>query len=226
MGVVLFILQYALYRLAVLLSEWTGTIYFVFVPKIPFDDFIPLVPIFVIIYIFSYAFWLFGFIAASKTTKSNYINFLFVVLISFLIGFLILWLAPTKMDREAEGLIEYANSNKPLAWLLKMVYDMDGSSVAWNLFPSYHCLISLCCFLAVFRRKEIRLGFRIYSLVMVILISMSTVFTKQHYFVDILGGLAIPIFVYVIIYFINPGKRILDKREKASAEQAEVNEQV
>lgn len=213
-GVVLFALQYGLYRLAVVLSQWTGTINSAFVPKIPFDDHIPLLPIFVIIYIFSYAFWLCGFIAASKTDKKNYINFLFVVLISFLIGFLILWLAPTKMDRNAEGLIDYANSDKPLAWLLKMVYTVDGGDVAWNLFPSYHCLISLCCYLAVFRRKEIHIGFRIYSLVMVLLISMSTVFTKQHYFVDILGGWAIPIVVYVIIYFINPGEKILKKREE------------
>lgn len=223
-GVVLFILQYALYRFAVSLSEWTGTINYAYVPKIPFDDCIPLLPIFVIIYVFSYAFWLFGFIAVSKTSKRNYINFLFTILISYFVGFLILWLAPTKMDRVAEGLIDYANSNQTLAWLLKMVYSVDGDAVAWNLFPSYHCLISLCCYLGIFRQKEISLGFRIYSFVMVILISMSTVFTKQHYFVDILGGLAIPIITYVIIYFINPGKRILDKKEKNLEETPAIEE--
>lgn len=220
-GIILFALQYGMYRLAVVLSELTHTVDNAFIPKIPFDDSIPLVPIFVIIYIFSYAFWVIGMIAVSKTKKENYINFLFVILISYLIGFLILWIFPTKMDRVAEGLIDYSNSDKFLAWLLKMVYDADGETMAWNLFPSYHCLISLCCYLGIFRQKEISLRFRIYSFVMVILISMSTVFTKQHYFIDILGGLTIPIITYVIIYFLNPGKKIIERKRNSKEIQAE-----
>lgn len=213
-GIVLFGLQYGMYRLAAGLSNWTHTVNYAFIPKIPFDDKIPLVPIFVIIYLFSYVFWICGPIAASKTSKENFINFLFVILISYFIGFLILWFAPTRMNRVDEGLMDYANSGKPFSWLLGIVYGSDGGEWAWNLFPSYHCLISLCCFIGVHRQKEIHIGFRIYSLVMVILISMSTVFTKQHYIVDIFGGLSIPIIVYIIIHFINPGKRILLKKQK------------
>ena len=217
-GVVLFALQYGMYRLAIVLSEWTHTIDYAFIPKIPFDDAIPLLPLFVIIYIFSYAFWVIGMIIVSKTSKANYINFLFVILISYLIGFLILWLWPTKMDRVAEGIMDYANSDKAFAWLLKIVYSVDGDQMAWNLFPSYHCLISLCCYLGICRQKEIHIGYRIFSIVMVVLISMSTVFTKQHYFIDIIGGLAIPLIVYPIILLINPGKRIIDNRNnKADA---------
>lgn len=213
-GIALFALQYGAYRFANLLSIWTGTINYSYIPKIPFDNYIPLLPSFVIVYVFSYVFWIGGFIAASKTEKDNYINFLFVIFLSIFIGFLILWLAPTKMDRKAEGLIDAANKNGPFAWILNLVYSADGDEIAINLFPSFHCLLSLCCYLAVFRRKEIHIWFRIYSLVMVVLISMSTVFTKQHYFVDILGGLAIPIIVYAVIYFINPGKKILTKKNK------------
>ena len=48
-GVVLFGLQYGMYRLAAGLANWTNTVSYAFIPKIPFDDKIPLVPFFVLI---------------------------------------------------------------------------------------------------------------------------------------------------------------------------------
>ena len=50
--------------------------------------------------------------------------------------------------------------------------------MAFNLFPSYHCLISTYCYLGVRKQPEISRGFRIYSLVMAALIGLSTLLTK------------------------------------------------
>ncbi|MBR6349947.1 MAG: hypothetical protein IKR67_05295, partial [Lachnospiraceae bacterium] len=69
------------------------------------------------------------------------------------------------------------------------------------------------CYLGVRKQPEISKGFRIYSLVMTILICLSTVFTKQHYFIDIFGGLAISIICYLVVGKLDPGGKIMAKKE-------------
>ncbi|MCQ2452064.1 MAG: phosphatase PAP2 family protein [Oscillospiraceae bacterium] len=207
-GFFYFGLQYGMYRLADWISRLTGTINHAFPPKIPFvDDNIPVIAIFAIIYLFSYVFWICGPIAVSLTKKQNFVNYLVGLSAAYLVGFFIFIFMPTCMDRNAEGLMELAAAPGFGNHLLAMIYGADGSGMAFNLFPSYHCLISLYCYLGVRRQPEIHPGFRIYSLVMTILICMSTVFTKQHYFIDIIGGLSISILCYLIVRRVNPGKK-------------------
>ncbi len=213
LGVVYYILQYALYRLADLLSRVFGTIDWAFAPKIPFiDDKIPVVAFFVIFYVFSYAFWLFGPIIASLTEKRNFINYMIGLSAAYIIGFLIFVFMPTYMDRAAEGIMEQVQGPGPFNALLRVVYGVDGGDLAFNLFPSYHCLISLYCYLGIRKRNEVSKGVRVYSLVMTILICLSTVFTKQHYFIDIIGGLSISILCYVVVQKLDPGKHFVKEK--------------
>lgn len=210
LGVFYFVLQYGLYRLAHFLSVQTGTINRSFAPKIPFlDDAFPVVGIFVIIYIFSYVFWICGPIAVSLTRKENLINYIVGLSMAYLIGFLIFWFLPTHMDRVAEGLMDISSGNDFSSKLLGIVYSADGSEIAFNLFPSYHCLISLYCYLGVRGQEEISKGFRAYSLIMTILICLSTLLTKQHYIADMIGGLGISICCYLIVKKWNPGKKFI-----------------
>lgn len=214
-GFLFFGLQYGMYRLADWISRITGTIDNAFPPKIAFiDDKIPVIAIFAVIYVYSYFFWICGPIAASLTEKKNFINYIIGLLAAYIIGFLIFIFMPTCMDREAEGLMEIANGSGIANFMLRTIYGADGSGMAFNLFPSYHCLISLYCYLGVARRPEISKGFRIYSLVMTILICMSTVFTKQHYFIDIIGGLGISLVCYFAVALINPGRRIEERKNR------------
>ncbi len=213
-GIVYFILQYAMYRLADLLSRVFGTINWAFMPKIPFiDDKIPVISFFVIFYLFSYVFWICGPIIASLTEKRNFINYIIGLSAAYIIGFLIFLFMPTYMDRAAEGIMAYAERPGLFNALLKIVYGADGGNLAFNLFPSYHCLISLYCYLGIRKRNEVSKGVRIYSLVMTILICMSTVFTKQHYFIDIIGGLAISIICYAVVQKLDPAKHFLKERK-------------
>lgn len=207
-GIVLMGLQYAIYRLADVIAKAGGIT--PWVPYIPFDDYIPFIPGFVIVYVFSYAFWIFGPAAVSLTKKDNFINFCIGYTSALLIGFVILTALPTTMDHTPQ--IEILEKNGDfLSKLLLLVYSSDGNHQAMNLFPSFHCLISLYMYLGVARRKEVSLAFRIYSLVAVFFICLSTIFTKQHLFIDIPAGLAISIIVYFIVKFIDPGKKILEK---------------
>ena len=101
------------------------------------------------------------------------------------------------MDRAGENLAELAGDSI-FGDLLRFVYGLDGGTIAYNLFPSFHCMLSTLSYLGVMRRKEIPLWFRIYSLVTALLIYCSVVFTKQHYVVDIFGGIAIALVFYFL----------------------------
>ena len=207
-GFVYFGLQYGMYRLGDLLSRVLGTISGAICPKIPIiDDHIPIIPVFVVIYLFSYVFWICGPIAVSLTKRRNFINYITGLSMAYIIGFLFFVFFLTYLDRNAEGLMEQALQTGFFNRLLATIYSADGSNLAFNLFPSYHCLISLYCYLGVRKQPEISKGFRTYSLIMTMLICLSTVFTKQHYFIDIVGGLGISIICYYIVNRIDPGKK-------------------
>ncbi|MCQ2793988.1 MAG: phosphatase PAP2 family protein [Bacilli bacterium] len=208
-GVILICLQYGTYRLADAIAHASGTIAWAYIPKIPFDDAIPLVPFFVLIYVYSYPFWIMGPVAISLTKKENYLNFVIGYICAILIGGIILTAAPTYMDRNAEGLIDIGSRGGFLYWLLGLIYGSDGGARNYNLLPSFHCLTSLYMYLAIAKRKEISFSFRVYTLIMVILISLSTVFTKQHYVLDIFVGYAIALVAYFTIKLINPGQKIM-----------------
>ncbi len=211
-GLGYFGLQYGMYRLGDLLSRVLGTISGAVCPKIPIiDDHIPIIPIFAVIYLFSYVFWICGPIAVSLTKRRNFINYIIGLSMAYLIGFLFFVFVPTFMDRTAEGLMEQASKPGFFNGMLATIYAADGSNVAFNLFPSYHCLISLYCYLGVRRQPEISRGFRAYSLIMAILICLSTVFTKQHYFLDIVGGLGISVICCLIVDRIDPGRKYGDQ---------------
>ena len=143
----------------------------------------------------------------SLTKKRNFVNYICGLSLAYLIGFLFFVFLPTYMDRTAEGLMEAAKQPGIFNAMLATIYAADGSEYAFNLFPSYHCLISLYCYLGVRGQEEISRGFQIYSLVMVVLICLSTVLTKQHYVIDMVGGFGIAFFCYNLMGRLDPGKR-------------------
>ena len=210
-GVFFLLLEYGMYLLGNFIARTTGTINWAFAPKVTFiDDRIPFIGVFVIIYIYSYVFWICGPAAVSLTGKKSYTNFVIALLASYLIGFLFFIFMPTYIDRTAEGLFKYTEQPGAIGWMLRFIYSNDGVDInrGYNLFPSYHCLISMCCYLGVRKRPEISKGYRIYSFIMTILICMSTVLIKQHYFMDIVGGLAVPAICFAVVYKIDPASKI------------------
>lgn len=207
-GFAYFALQYGMYRLGAFLSRVIGTIDYSFPCKIPFiDDLFPVIPVFVVVYLFSYIFWIGGPIAVSLTSRRNFVNYIAGLSLAYLIGFLFFIFLPTYMDRTAEGLMAIAAEPGFFNHLLETVYAADGSALAFNLFPSYHCLISLYCYLGVRKQPEIQKGFQVYSLIMVVLICLSTLLTKQHYIIDMVGGLGISLCCYTLMNRLDPGSK-------------------
>lgn len=205
----LFLLQYFLYLLAPIISNALGLT--PLCPKIDkLDNLIPQVKIFVIPYVFSYVFWICGNLAISITSKDNFINYIISLVFAYLIGFLIFIFFPTYISRVDEGLYKTLG-NDLLSNILKIVYDNDGKEVGLNLFPSYHCLISTYCYLGIRKQKNINKKFKIYTIIMTALICLSTLFTKQHYFLDMICGISISIFTYSVVKLINPANKLIEK---------------
>ena len=207
-GIVLFILNFVFYRFGAYLSRVLGTVSYAFECKIPaIDDLTPLIPIFVLPYVYSFVFWIFGPVAVSLTKRRNFVNYVCGLLLSYFIGFIIFIVCPTYMDRAAEGLLAAVDRPGFLYKLLTNVYAADGGDMAFNLFPSFHCQISAYCYLGVRKQPEISKGFKMYSLIMAILICAATQFTKQHYILDVVGGVGLAIICYVLMNKLDPGKK-------------------
>ena len=68
---------------------------------------------------------------------------------------------------------------------LRRIYDSDTQ---YNCFPSLHVAQ---CFLAAFACSRVHRGVGIVAGVWASLVALSTLFTKQHYVLDVLGGIAL-----------------------------------
>jgi len=213
-GIVHLLGGYTLYLLAELFCRILGTDRWAFIPKIPLiDDRIPLIPVFVVVYIFSYVFWVGGTAAVSLTEKRHFINYLFGLLCALLVGFLFFVFAPTYIDRAAENVMAEVEKPGIFRWMLGFIYRSDGGILGHNLFPSLHCQSSLYCYLGVRRRKEIPVWFRGYTLVMTVLICLSTLFTRQHYSMDVLSGLAVAVVCYAAAQKLDPARHFMERNK-------------
>ena len=220
------LLQGAVYGFALYLSRVLGTSALAFSPKIPvIDDLFPIVPFFTVFYLLSFIYWAVGAAAVAITGKRRFINYLIGLTLSFYLTFLILLIFPTYIDRVAEGSLQIAARQDIFSRLLTFVYNCDGGERGYNLLPSFHCLASVYCYLGIRKRPEISRGYRFFSLIMSLLVCLSTLLTKQHYFIDFVSGSCIAIFCYAVISNLDPGKVILDHyaAKKISAEKKPVS---
>lgn len=78
---------------------------------------------------------------------------------------------------------------------MRLLYRVDAAD---NLFPSIHCLVSWLCWIGVRKRKDIPTIYRYISLIASLLVCISTLTTKQHVIVDVIGGIALAECSYMI----------------------------
>lgn len=223
-GLVSLALQHGIYLLAHELAQVVGIT--PFLPKIDaIDGNIPIIPIFIIPYVWSYVYWGMTPMAVSKCKFEHFLDYLAAYMFACIFGALILIFLPTYMDRVAEGLYDVSRTDI-MSRLMRFWYSLDGSETAYNLFPSFHCINSTISYLGVCGRKEIPKWYRIYSLILTVLIYFSTVFVKQHYFIDVISGIIIAVIAFVICKKVHAGRiflrpiafvKKLFKKEKSAA---------
>ena len=73
-GILYLIMQHSIYMVGHYFALWFG--FTPFLPKIALDDRIPIVSVFIIPYIWSYAYWAMGPMAVSRCEKGHFADYL------------------------------------------------------------------------------------------------------------------------------------------------------
>ncbi len=123
-------------------------------------------------------------------------------LMMYFVGFLTFILFPVKMIRP-----ELTGDGYSL-WLLKKIYNADNG---YNCFPSLHVANA---FLASFFSFRFNRTYGAVVYLMAFLITISTLFIKQHYILDLVAGILLACFVYRFSYFKFSSQRVRSELKK------------
>lgn len=143
------------------------------------DREIPFWPPAAAVYLGCYLFWIVNYILIARQEKEEVCRFFWSDFLSRIVCFVFFLLFPTTNVRpfvEPEGFW-----NQVMCWL----YSIDAAD---NLFPSIHCLVSWFCYIGIRGKKDIPVWYRGFSLIMALMVCVSTLLTKQHVIVDVIGG--------------------------------------
>lgn len=146
------------------------------------DKIIPFLPEWVVLYVASYLFWVLVALIIANLGKKYFYRYLSSATVVFILSAIIFLAFPTTIQTpEIAG-------NGFFEKIVKMIYSTDKP---YNLFPSFHCVMSYLPFCVVREKKDWSWWYKGSILLTSILVFCSTVLIKQHFFVDILGGIAI-----------------------------------
>lgn len=146
------------------------------------DEMIPFIPEFISIYLLAFISWIIGYIIIARESEEVCFHYLSAEMIAKLICFVFFLILPSTIVRpEIIG-------NGVLASLAKLVYFVDEPV---TLFPSIHCLESWMCFRGSIHLKKVPSWYKYVMFISAILVFLSTVFVKQHVFIDIIGGILV-----------------------------------
>lgn len=168
-----------LYTLANRVTAEQGRYYVV---RFPVDDRIPLVRVFILPY-YAWYFLVAGaliWLVFDKRTGRLLSRYAAAICLAETIAFAVYMIFPTQIARP-----DVAGQDL-LSGMVRLIYRVD---YPYNCFPSMHvCLAALTAYVIHLAGPRHFL-FRFINVTVLILITFSTVLTKQHYTPDILGGL-------------------------------------
>lgn len=145
------------------------------------DGMIPLVPIFITIYILCYIEWIIGYILIARESRDYCFYYVAADIIAKILCLVCFCIIPTTFARPEPGTGIF-NS------MIAFIYMVDAPV---NLFPSIHCLESWICFRSSMKMQKVPRIYKIFTFVFAILTFLSVVFVKQHVFIDIIGGILV-----------------------------------
>lgn len=153
------------------------------------DRQIPFEPWWSVIYLGCFLFWAVNYILITRQGKENWYKFATGDYLSRIICGICFILLPTTNVRPevvGDGLAQQ---------LIRFVYFMDAPT---NLFPSIHCLVSWLCFVGIRGKKGVPRWYQVFSCIFAVAVFASTLFTKQHYIVDVIAGVILAEVCYYI----------------------------
>ena len=161
--------------------------------QIAFDGMIPLLPGFVYCYLLWFPLLVFGgfwLLFADGVVFRRYMVYLTV---AYLVSAAVYLLYPNGQDLRPMNL----NVHDLATTILAFIYRVDTNT---NVLPSLHVIGSIGAAAALCRSTSIRSGIvKAGIIVLAVLVSISTVFIKQHGIVDVIAGLAVGLLLCPVI---------------------------
>ncbi|WP_347708642.1 phosphatase PAP2 family protein [Clostridium sp. D53t1_180928_C8] len=145
---------------------------------IALDKIIPFKSIFIIPYVYWYIYIIIGFLFILMNSRIDYMRLFISFLIGMCVCYAVYYIYPTEITRPI-----ISNSNI-LNNLVNGIYLADKPV---NCFPSLHVLTTY--FIMRYTKYENSRKKFYYTQVIGILIILSTLFIKQHFVVDVIGGI-------------------------------------
>ena len=145
------------------------------------DTMIPFAPEWVLIYVLTFLFWFAGLVSASFQERELCFKLYTAAGISYLICAVCFIVLPTEIVRPALG-----DGGNYCTSLVAATYAFD---VPTNLFPSMHCMLSYIIFRGVTLSPMYKKAYSVGAGLLTLLICLSTMFIKQHFFLDVVGAI-------------------------------------
>lgn len=172
------------------------------------DNYVPFAPWWISIYVGCYIFWVINYILIARQGKEVWYRFLVADLMAKAICGVIFIVMPTMIERpEVIG-------NTIFHSMTRIIYSLDMPT---NLFPSIHCLASWLCYIGLGKSNKIPKWYKIFSCIFALLVCASTQFTKQHYILDVISGIAIAQLTYYIAQKTNLYKYLINMFDKINS---------
>ena len=150
------------------------------------DDRIPFIPQFIYIYNIFYPFMFVVLYITYKQDKDTFYSSIAAGIIGYLICDVIFLIYPTLIIRPDINVI---NIDYLTRFIVGITYYFDNPAL--NCFPSVHCLFCFQALYMITLAKGINRNMKILFNIIAILIAISTLLVKQHYFYDFFGSLVV-----------------------------------
>ena len=157
--------------------------------SLPIDEHIPFLSFFIIFYVGAYLQWGGSYVFHFAKSRSLCARLAAADIVTKAVAAAFFVLLPATMVRPTleGGFFDF---------LVGIIYFFDAPV---NLFPSLHCAVSWLCFRSALSiRRELPVAYVWGQLVFTLFVFASTVFVKQHVFVDIVGGVVLAELAWLI----------------------------
>lgn len=167
-------------------------------------------------FILPYVYW-FLFVAGTIaylffTDKEDFYKCTAFLFIGMTVCLIVFTIYPTSFDHRPITI----EGNSLCQFLVNFIYTADKSQ---NVCPSIHVYNSIGCAIALIKCKQFSksYGMKIFAIVSAVLITLSTMFIKQHSIIDALMATLLSIILYIVVYKVDYSK-FFDKRKELKRE--------
>jgi membrane-associated phospholipid phosphatase len=173
----------------------------VHVPELALDRVVPVQPAWSVIYgsLFCAALLPVFVVHQQELVRRTILAFLMIWLVSYACFLAYPTIGPRPARVIGEGFFP---------WALRAIYSSDAR---YNCLPSLHVAQ---CFLAALACYRVHRGVGVVAGVWALLVGMSTLYTKQHYFLDVIGGMFLAYAAYVIVLRSYPREAVPERERR------------